>query len=200
MQFRCPATVYPPSEDSYLLAGSVKGAKGKSAIDVGCGNGIQSLNLLFLGAAKVIALDINEYALRATEMNCKAAGFGNKIDARKSDLFSACPEKADIIVFNPPYIETSQEEVDASGKKYRFADLDGGKRGREILDRFLHEMPTHLNKGGMCYFLQTGLNGYAQTEKILKRLGLGFEIAGRKKIFFEELAVYRCWKANNAKN
>lgn len=156
-----------------------------TAIDMGCGSGIQTLNLLFAGAGKVIALDINEKALETIAKNCGLAGFHGKIDARISDLFSACNEKADLIVFNPPYLETEAK---------KFPDLDGGKMGRELLDRFLTEMPAHLNKGGKCYFLQTDLNGYAATERKIESLGMELEVVARKRLFFEELTVYRCWR------
>ncbi len=207
--FTSPIGVYSPSDDSYLLAESVHPAKGCIAIDMGCGSGIQMLNLLFRGAAKVIALDISEEALQATRENCTAAGFGDRVDVRKSDLFGACPEKADLIVFNPPYIETMQSEnqnADEPQNPFKgrrldkvrestetmFSDLDGGRKGREVLNRFLAQMPTHLNKAGECYFLQTDLNGYAETWKILTSLGFDFEIVGCKKMFFEEIAIYRC--------
>ena len=90
-------------------------------------------------------------------------------------------EKADIIIFNPPYLESDD---------YKHADLDGGKKGREILDRFLEQMPLYLKKNGKCFFLQTDLNGHAETEKLLKAKGMKFKIIARKKGFFEELCIY----------
>lgn len=181
--FQCPAGIYYPSEDSCLLAENVKPKAGCSALDAGCGSGIQSLNMLCNGASHVLAVDINPACLKATQSNCAAAGFSKKIDVRKSDLFEKVPEKFDLIAFNPPYVES--EEV-------RFVDLDGGKKGREVLDRFLEQFPEHLNEGGECYFLQTDINGYKETEKRLKQSGLKFEVVARKKGFFEELAVYKC--------
>ena len=154
---------------------------------MGCGSGIQALNLLFNGAGKVLAADVNEKALHATKMNCEAAGFGKKIRAKKSNLFKSISGEFDLIVFNPPYIPTPKNET-------TFNDLDGGKKGREVLDRFLLQMPRHLKKGGACYFLQTDLNGTGETERKLGELKMGFEIAARKKLFFEELLVYRAWK------
>ncbi|MBI4210093.1 MAG: methyltransferase [Candidatus Diapherotrites archaeon] len=183
--FSCPESVYFPSEDSCFLAETVKVKKGASAIDMGCGTGIQAVNALMKGASGVLCLDINDDALAAAASNCAKAGFHGKAEVRKSDLFGNCPEKADLIIFNPPY-------VPSDGIKY--AELDGGKKGREVLDRLLMQLPAHLNAHGEAWFLQTDINCHSQTGKTLKRLGLGFEIASRKRIFFEELAVYRCWK------
>jgi len=59
-EYHCGKTTYYPSDDSYLLAECVKIGKGENVIDMGCGAGLQSLNALFLGAARVIAADINK--------------------------------------------------------------------------------------------------------------------------------------------
>ncbi len=183
--FACPAGVYFPSEDSYFLAESVKIRKGCSVADVGCGSGIQSLNALMKGAAKIVALDINGEAAKITVRNCEKAGFSGKIVARKSDLFEKFRGKADCIIFNPPYVES--EGID-------YADLDGGRKGREVLDKFLGQMPERLDKDGVCFFLQTDLNGHAETERKLRGAGMGFRIIAKKRGFFEELAVYECRK------
>jgi release factor glutamine methyltransferase len=185
--YECPKNVYLPAEDSYLLAQATQPNKKDFAIDIGCGTGIQTINILSKGASHVIATDIKSECLKTTKTNCKIAGFSEKVETRKSDLFNKVPEKFDLITFNPPYVET--EEI-------KYTDLDGGKKGREILDRFLEEFPNHLNKGGTCYFLQTNINGYKETEKKLKKHNLKFKIIARKKMFFEELAVF---KATNKK-
>ena len=139
-----------------------------------------------LGASMVYSLDINPEAAEAAEANCKKAGFTKKIKAAESDLFGGLHRKADCIIFNTPYVES---------ERIRFADLDGGRKGREVLDRFLEEMPPHLRGGGECWFLQTDHNGFAQTENKLAKMGFAAEIAARRRGFFEELVVYRCRKA-----
>ncbi|MCH7902518.1 hypothetical protein IIC68_02075, partial [archaeon] len=60
--------VYYPSEDSYFLAEQTFSSKSliknwlheknATAIDLGCGSGIQSLNLLFKGSSKVTAIEL----------------------------------------------------------------------------------------------------------------------------------------------
>lgn len=183
--FDCFSKVYIPYEDSYFLAENVSVKKNCLCVDVGSGSGIQSIGMLMRGCGKVIALDINSKAVKATRNNCALAGFSGKIDARKSNLFSNCPEKTDVIVFNPPYLESGKVE---------FVDLDGGAKGREVLDRFIEQFPKHLKKGGKCFFLQTDLNGYPQTERKLKAKKLSFKKIAVKRLFFEELCIYKCWK------
>ena len=180
---------YSPSDDSFLLAQAITKAIG-TCIDMGCGCGIQALNLLNNGAQRVICVDISKKALATSEANCRLAGFAAQVETRKSDLFENVEEIADVIVFNPPYVESEALEE---------KDLDGGMKGREVLDRFLEQMPQHLDKKGVCYFLQTDINGYAETKKMLGKLGFSCEIVATKKGFFEELAVFRAEKLQNGK-
>ena len=115
--------------------------------------------------------------------NATTLGFPGKVEARQSNLFENVSEKFDLIIFNPPYVPSD---------KVAFKEVDGGKKGREILDLFLDEMPNHLKKGGSCFFLQSSLNGEKETEKVLEKKGLVFSIVARQKLFFEELLVFSC--------
>jgi release factor glutamine methyltransferase len=181
--FNCPNNIYYPSEDSHFLAENVFPKEKSHCIDVGCGSGIQSLNLLFKKAGMVDAIDLEPDALTAAKKNCELAGFGKKIRTHKSDLFKNYEGNADLIVFNPPYVPSEQGE----GKKY--PALDGGKKGREILDRFLEQFPEHLKENGKCIFLQTDINGFSETRIKLEKLGFKFSFLAKKRGFFEELAV-----------
>ena len=180
-------TVYGPREDSLLLAESIDDAtvKGRSCLDVGCGSGIQAVNLALKGAAKVVAVDVNERAVENTLHNAKKLGFGETITALQSDLFGNVDGNFDVIVFNPPYLES-----ESLGER----ELDGGRKGREVLDRFLEGAGKHLNSKGRIYFLQSSLNGIGETEQMLGRLGLRHMIVSRKRIFFEELVVFEAEK------
>ena len=182
-------TVYGPREDSLLLAESIDDAtvKGRSCLDVGCGSGIQAVNLALKGAAKVVAVDVNERAVENTLHNAKKLGFGETITALQSDLFGNVDGNFDVIVFNPPYLES-----ESLGER----ELDGGRKGREVLDRFLEGAGKHLNSKGRIYFLQSSLNGIGETEQMLGRLGLRHMIVSRKRIFFEELVVFEAEKYN----
>jgi len=184
--------VYGPREDSMLLAKAVSAKKNSKALDMGTGSGIQALNMAISGA-DVLATDINESAIENAMQNAEKLNLGKKIKFLKSNLFQKIPEteKFDLIVFNPPYVPCGE---------IKFIESDGGKNGREILDKFLKEFPKHLKKSGKCFFLQSSLNGIEKTEKILKKEKFGFEIAAREKLFFEELVVFECSKRSENKN
>ena len=133
--------VYEPSEDSFLLAKNVIIKPGSQVLDLGTGTGIQGINAAILGATKVVSTDVNEKALENAKENAETLGFLEKIEFRPGNLFECMNkgEKFDVIIFNPPYVVSDEK---------KFVELDGGKKGREILDKFLEEVGTFLKKDG----------------------------------------------------
>ena len=183
--------VYPPAEDSWLLEECIvrEDLRGKKCLDMGCGSGIQSVSLLRAGAEKVFAVDVNSNALEATKLRAQKLGHSaGAIIFLRSDLFSSLAplEKFDFIAFNPPYVPS--EEI-------KWRDTDGGKKGAEVIEKFVEKVGGRLNKGGVLLLLLSSLN---EPEKILARLkkhGFAGDVAARKKLFFEELIVFRAVKA-----
>lgn len=181
---------YFPREDSVLLAENVSFQKNEKVLDVGTGSGLIAI-LAAKQGADILAVDLGKKALENAKANAKKLKLLKRIKFLKSDLFEKIPkkEKFDKIIFNPPYVPS---------ESIRWIESDGGKNGRKILDRFLIQFPEFLKQNGKCFFLQTSLNGIGKTESILKKNKMLFEIVARKKLFFEELAVFECHK--NPKN
>ncbi|SDK37654.1 50S ribosomal protein L11 methyltransferase [Natronincola ferrireducens] len=71
-----------------------------TVFDIGCGSGILAITAAKLGAEKVIAVDIDEVAIEATNNNVKLNHIADKIDIRKGNLMEVVTEKADVIVAN----------------------------------------------------------------------------------------------------
>ena len=210
--------VYCPSEDSWLLEGCIlkENLVGKKCLDLGSGSGIQSVALFKAGANEVLSVDINPLALVETKKKVK--DFLNKKSnntktqfpgpskaelcgsrkpkgllghilkyrgTRKSNLFSTVKEKFDFIVFNPPYVPS--EEI-------KWVDLDGGEKGRVIIDKFLPQVKKHLNNNGVLLLLLSSLNKPNEVLSILKKEGFSVKIIAKKKLFFEELVILRVVK------
>lgn len=189
ISFHAPKNGYAPAEDSWLLAHTIekyfKNFRGKKCLDMGCGNGIQTAALLLNGAANVTCVDVNEDALRTTKEMIEK-NFPEKkstVNYVRSFLFETLnEEKFDCIVFNPPYVPS---------ENIKWVEVDGGKKGREIIDAFLEQLPRHLNPQGVCFLLQTSLNSLYLTRKKCKEKGLTCRVVARQKIAFEELCVLR---------
>jgi len=178
-------SVYEPAEDSFLLAESVEVQNDSKVLDLGCGSGIQGINVLLKGAGRVVFSDINPKALENAGGNVGKIGLLEKSEFLESDLFDKISGKFDLVIFNPPYVHSE-------GRKHKA--VDGGEKGREVLDRFLERFPGYLKQKGKCFFLQSDLNGVGETEKKLSGRGLNSEIVARKRLFFEGLVVFKCWK------
>lgn len=183
--------VYPPAEDSFLLAKEAEKLRGR-ILEIGCGSGIASLSAALADREnEVLGVDINPEAVRCARENAEANGVPN---ARfiESDMFSNVPEgRFDAILFNPPYLPTSGEER-MEGRIN--AAFDGGRDGRAVLDRFLERFDDFLEAGGTLLLVQSSLNSILKTEKRLEALGYEVESVAEERFFFERICLIRAIK------
>ncbi|MDO8538767.1 MAG: methyltransferase, partial [archaeon] len=126
-ELEIPETIYFPREDSEILTENIHAKKNSFVLDLGTGSGIQAIIALSQGA-RVLSVDVDENALKCCENNVKTNKLQKNHSIRKSNLFESIPEKFDLILFNPPYVPTNE---------IKFAETDGGKLGRKIIDEFL---------------------------------------------------------------
>ncbi|MDP1695568.1 MAG: DUF2431 domain-containing protein [archaeon] len=170
--------IYTPDEDSYLLEKYVKKySKNKSFLDMGSGSGIQAKAAISAGASSVLASDINKEAVE----NLKSQG----INAIHSNLFKNIKSKFDIIAFNPPYLPEDKQEDKESALV-----TTGGKKGDEIILKFLKQAKAHLNKNGTILLILSSLTPKNKIIPLLNKLSMSYKILENKKIFFESLEIW----------
>ena len=94
---------YPETE---FFAGELRRywRRGVRFLDLGCGVGVNSV-LAGRAGATGTALDINQEAVRNTRENLRRFGLAHRVDARRSDIFSALKpgERFDLIYWNVPF-------------------------------------------------------------------------------------------------
>ena len=73
---------------------------GCKAIDVGCGSGILALAAAKLGASDVLAIDLDELAVKASIENAQKNNLSDVVRVVHGDLLEKAEEKADVIVAN----------------------------------------------------------------------------------------------------
>ena len=73
---------------------------------------------------------------------------GIPISVQQSNLFKNLDEKFDTIIFNPPYLP--------SDPKLKDLTLDGGKKGYELIQKFLKQAKKYLEKNGIILFDEYG--------------------------------------------
>jgi len=207
--------VYEPEEDTFLLIDSItfdiSSEKNKNkfinpikSIELGCGNGLISICFLDILKKENIKLknhyciDINKYALNLTEKLIKNYNLNDKVYFIESDLFSNFKnnEKFDIIIFNPPYVTTDDDEYKrALEKKDIYASWAGGKKGSETIFKFISQLKDFIKDDSIIYLLLSKENEFFKIiDDINNCINFQFEILMKIKATNEKLAVFKFFK------
>jgi release factor glutamine methyltransferase len=104
--------------------------------------------------------DISYDALKIAQKN----SVNTNIKIIQSDLFEKIEKKFDIIVSNPPYIETRTiQTLDKEVQMEPKLALDGGEDGLDLYRRIIKEAYKYLNSNGILA-LEIGYN---QKDKVI---------------------------------
>ncbi|XP_055379474.1 methyltransferase N6AMT1 [Condylostylus longicornis] len=154
--------VYEPSEDTFLLLDAIENdlqyieniLQPNVCLEIGSGSGIiiTSLAKRLHKFSVCLATDINNYACQMTKKT--AAKNFTHVDAINTNLADCFRNNIfDLVIFNPPYVATSEEELENKEKNPLVFTWAGGTDGRLIIDLFLNSLPDILSKSGVAYLL-----------------------------------------------
>lgn len=105
-------TYFPTRFDHLILFDNwlkrYQGAK-KSAIDVGVGCGVLSLQMVKHGFQKVFGTDTNPNAIHGLIESMGDTKLSRKIELDYGNLFGKWEKQTELIVFNPPWLPTSKK-------------------------------------------------------------------------------------------
>ncbi len=179
--------VYEPAEDSFLFAENLDVPKGAQVLDVGTGSGILSI-LAAEKARNVLTIDLNPYAVQCAKENAKINHMLEKMSFMQADLLTALNENAkfELILFNAPYLPAAENETDSwIGRSWA-----GGINGRQVIDRFISQAPSHMKTKGRILLMQSTLANVEETINKFVELGLKATIKAERKLpFFETLTL-----------
>lgn len=165
LTLKCDRRALIPRPETEELVTRVLGFlcnKGEAAspliVDVGTGTGaiILSIAKEFGGEAAFLGTDVSEEAIALAKENAERCGLADKVKFAVADGLDDFdePQCVDVIVSNPPYIETSVcETLDSRVRDFepRLA-LDGGVRGLDFYERYLSDAVNLLKPGGAVFF------------------------------------------------
>ena len=100
----------------------------------------------------------------------------------------------DLLIFNPPYVVTTEEEEEAGQVR---AGLDGawagGASGTKILDTLIqnHTIPQLLRRGGRFYVVAIRQNDPPSLVRAMQSIGLEASIVLQRRANREQLFIIR---------
>ncbi len=162
---------------------------GMRILDMCSGSGCILLSLLkYSNDCVGVGAELQPSAVALARKNAERLG----IEATfvESDLFSQVEGRYDLIVSNPPYIESQViETLDREVREHEpMSALDGGADGLDFYRRITDEAREYLSRGGMIFFEI----GYNQAEAVseLLRLNGYIDIVVKKDLAGLERVVY----------
>ncbi len=162
---------------------------GMEILDVCTGSGCILLSLLkYSNDCIGVGCDLNPDAVLLAQKNAEMLG----LDATfvQSDLFEHIEGKYDMIVSNPPYVETAViETLDMVVKGYEpHTALDGGADGLDFYRRLVTQAKPFLRKEGMLFF-EIGYNQAESVSRLLAEAGY-IEVTVKKDLAGLDRVVY----------
>lgn len=185
--------VYEPAGDTFQLLEAITVNDGEKILELGTGCGLIAL-VCAKKKNRVVCSDINPHAVKLVEKNISQNKhlITGRIEVRHGDLFSvvSSEEKFDRIIFNPPYLPTSNEERLKEEKWFNIA-TDGGKNGLKITNAFVSEMPHYLPKTGCAYTVVSSLADENTFHRSVSNAGLKKKVILSRWYNDERVDVYK---------
>ncbi|NOR88067.1 MAG: methyltransferase [Bacteroidales bacterium] len=128
----------------------------ETAIDIGIGSGILSLQMLKHGFENIIGTDNNPNAIIGLNEYLSREGLTDKIQIHYGDLFTNCPEQVDLIIFNPPWLPITRN-VEGIEKAMYYDS--------ELFPRFFEQASKHLKPEGKLLIIFSNLAQITHTTK-----------------------------------
>ncbi|MCR5283451.1 MAG: peptide chain release factor N(5)-glutamine methyltransferase [Lachnospiraceae bacterium] len=173
--FSVNENVLIPRQDTEILVEEVmkEPFDGSRILDLCTGSGCILLSLLhYSNHCTGIGSDLSPGALSVAKENAKRLGMEEQAQFIESDLWEGIEGVFDIIVSNPPYIQTGVIETlmpEVREFEPRLA-LDGGEDGLMVYQRLLHKVGTH-SKGGTRLYLEIGYDQGEAVSRMVREAG-----------------------------
>jgi len=123
----------------------------KHVLDMCTGNGsLAILAALAYLEIQVLGSDVSAEALEVAQINIDRHGLPERVDLVLSDGFKNIQHKFDLILCNPPYVNS--QSMTALPKEYVSEPalaLDGGPDGMRFISRLLHDAPNFMQENAI---------------------------------------------------
>ena len=174
----CPGVLIPRGDTETIVQIAIKECQNRQGIvnvvDVGCGSGAIGISIAKYAQNSVVTLiDISDISTCVTKTNAEINNVLDRVRITQGNLLlPVFDEKYDIIISNPPYIETSViKTLQTDVKDFEpIIALDGGEDGLEFYKKIIPQALECLQNNGVIIF-EIGYNQAESVSKILKYNG-----------------------------
>ena len=165
--------VFAPTQGSFLVWKHLfqeRIARERRCLDIGCGTGLQTIQLALNGAEHVHGIDLDPDAVASTMTNAFRNGVSERVTAATADLFAWVPEERyDVIVAS-----LFQTPVDPFQNVVSHRPLDYW--GRSAVDHVIRMLPEALTPDGEAYLLHLSILSQARTQQLLAEEDLDAQV------------------------
>ncbi|KAL6007043.1 hypothetical protein ACLOJK_032539 [Asimina triloba] len=197
--------VYEPCDDSFALVDALLADRANLlehqpslCLEVGSGSGYVITSLaIMLGlegtGSHYVATDINPHAVVVTSETLRAHRVHAEVIC--TDIASGLEKRlaglVDVVVVNPPYVPTPEDEVGCQGITSAWA---GGEDGRTVIDRILPVVDELLSSRGWLYMVTLTSNNPSKICLMMREKGYASRIIVQRSTEEERLHVIKFWR------
>jgi S-methylmethionine-dependent homocysteine/selenocysteine methylase/SAM-dependent methyltransferase len=165
--------VFAPTQGSFVVWKHLfreRIGRDRRCLDIGCGTGLQTIQLALNGADHVHGIDLDPEAVALTMTNAFRNGVSERVTAATADLFAWLPdERYEVIVAS-----LFQTPVDPFQNVASHRPLDYW--GRSAVDHVIGMLPEALTPDGEAYLLHLSILSQGRTEQMLAEHDLEAEV------------------------
>jgi release factor glutamine methyltransferase len=155
-------------------------APGAAVLDMGTGSGIGAV-FAARWAGRVVAVDINPYAVRCARINALLNGVEDRVRVMDGDLFEPVRgERYDIVLFNPPFYRGAPKNV-----------LEQALYATDVVERFAAGLVDHLTPAGFALLVFSTDGDETGCLEALRARGFDARAVARRNLISEALTLYR---------
>ncbi|KAK4373785.1 hypothetical protein RND71_004462 [Anisodus tanguticus] len=171
-------------------------------MEIGCGSGYVITSLaVMLGDEEFvpyyIATDINPHAIKVTRETMDAHGvYAELVNTDiTSGLEKRLARSVDVLVVNPPYVPTPEDEVGCEGIMSAWA---GGENGRSVIDKILPAANNLLSDRGWLYMVTLTANNPSEICLEMRKKGYASRIILQRSTEEESLHIIKFWRDSDS--
>lgn len=169
-----PPQVMPITPVSHLLGEAVltEVKDGDRVLDMGTGSGVNAI-LAASKAPEVLAVDINPHSLETARDNALRNGVADRVEVRRSDIFSNVNGAFDMIVFDPPFRWFAPRDLLEAAT----TDENYG-----AMTRFFRQSRRHLTDGGRILIFFGSSGDLAYLQQLIDGEGFRREVVAQRSL------------------